>query len=87
MLLGQNSLGKFGLGDFGSNPKVTLSGVFGTGVAGSIFPSTGAIPAVFGTGAVGTLRASTLNVNPHRLLANVLRRLRTIGRSVANPKV
>jgi len=52
MLLGQNALGKFGLGDFGSNPKVTLSGVFGTGVAGSIFPSTGAIPAVFGTGAV-----------------------------------
>jgi len=42
MLLGQNTLGKFGLGDFGSNPKVTLAGVFGTGVAGSIFPSTGA---------------------------------------------
>jgi hypothetical protein len=38
MLLGQNTLGKFGLGDFGSNPKVTLAGVFGTGVAGSIFP-------------------------------------------------
>jgi hypothetical protein len=38
-------------------------------------------------GSAGIITPSALVINPHRLLANVIRRTRTLGRLVANPKI
>jgi hypothetical protein len=86
-MLGSAPLGKFALGQVGSNPSVIVVAVAGTGAVGGISPTTASVPGVFGTGVAGTIVPSTLVINPHRLLANVIRRTRTLGRLVANPKI
>jgi hypothetical protein len=43
------------------------------------------IAGVFGAGAAGTIVPSTLSINPQRLLANVARRTRKLGRLSAQP--
>ncbi len=80
-MLGFGATGQFALGQVKSsqNPSPVLHGVSGRGIAAALSASTGTIPSVYGTGAVGIMIASTLQVNPRRLLANVLRRLRTLG--------
>ena len=84
-MLGFGSVGQFALGQVHSGDISIMVGVHGTGAVGSFGPITGSIPAVYGTGAVGILIPSTLQVNPRRLLANVLRRLRTLGAQEPSP--
>ena len=72
-------LGKFALGQVGP-PSIIVPGVTATGVAGVISASTGAVPGVSAKGSAGNLIPSTLSINPHRLLANVVRRTRKLGR-------
>jgi hypothetical protein len=84
-VLGFASLGKLALGQVGLLNNPIVIGVFGTGVAGVVGPSTGSVPGVFGTGVAGIIIPSTLSINPRRLLGNVVRRLRTIGRFAASP--
>ncbi len=80
-MLGFGACGQYALGQLTSDfaPSPTVVGVFGVGAAGSLSSATGLVRAAYGTGAVGVIIASTLQVNPRRLLANVLRRLRTLG--------
>ena len=77
-MLGFATLGKFALGQVGA-PSVIVPSVFGTGVAGVISASTGPVPGVFGAGVAGIIMPSTLSINSHRLLANVVRRTRKLG--------
>lgn len=87
-MLGFGPLGKHALGEVNSmNPSTVVPGVFGVGVAGVLSPTTGTIPPAIGRGVAGTIIPSTLVINPHRLLANVLRRLRKLGRNVPSPKI
>jgi len=77
-MLGFASLGKFALGQVGP-PSVIVPGVSATGSVGVISASTGAVPGVSVRGSVGIIIPSTLSINPHRLLANVVRRTRKLG--------
>jgi len=81
-MLGFGPLGKFALGQVSNVPGPIVIGVFGTGVAGVISATTGGVHGVSGTGVAGTIIPTTLAVNQHRLLANVLRRTRKLGRLV-----
>ncbi len=83
-MLGFGPVGQYALGQVGSTTPI-LIGVYGTGGVGALDPLTGSIRAVYGTGAVGLLIPSTLQVNPRRLLSNVLRRLRTLGSQDPQP--
>ena len=80
-MLGFGATGQFALGQFAGTGTAStiLVGVEGTGFIGTLGIVTGGIPAVFGTGAVGIIVPSTLTVNLKRLLANTVRRLRTLG--------
>ncbi len=78
-MLGFGATGQFAIGQVASGHASVMVGVHGTGDVGAFFPITGSIPAVYGTGAVGVMIPSTLQINYRRLLANVLRRLRTLG--------
>lgn len=80
-MLGFGATGQFALGQIrtAGSPTTIIIGVYGTGAVGAFSASTGTVPAVYGTGMVGALIPSTLQINPRRLLANVLRRLRTLG--------
>jgi len=71
-------LGKFALGQVGP-PSIIVPGGTATAVAGVISASTGAVPGVSAKGSAGNLIPSTLSINPHRLLANVVRRTRKLG--------
>mgnify|MGYP001611612022 CR=1 FL=1 len=86
-MLGFGATGQYGLGEFATTyfPSPILVGVGGDGAAGELVPVTGSIPAVYATGAVGSMIPSTLQVNPRRLLSNVLRRLRTLGSQDPQP--
>jgi hypothetical protein len=83
-MLGFGATGQYALGQV-SHPGAVLIGVYGTGVAATLSASTGTVPSVYGTGAVGVIIPSTLQINPRRLLANVLRRLRTLGAQNPSP--
>ncbi len=83
-MLGFGATGQFALGQT-SHPGAVIVGAFGTGVASALSASTGSIPSVFGTGAVGVMLPATLQVNPRRILTNVLRRLRTLGTQDPSP--
>lgn len=83
-MLGFSSLGQYALGQV-SQPSAIVIGVYGTGAVGGLTSLTGSIRAVYGTGAVGRLTPSTLQVNPRRLLSNVLRRLRTLSSQGPDP--
>ena len=78
-MLGFATLGKFALGQVGP-PSIIVPGVTATGVAGVISASTSAVPGVSAKGSAGNVIPSTLSINPHRLLANVVRRTRKLGR-------
>ncbi len=86
-MLGFGAVGQYALGQLASETTTSpiVVGVHGTGAVGPLGYVTGTIPAVYGTGAVGFLIPSTLQVNPRRLLANVLRRLRTLGSQDPQP--
>ena len=86
-MLGFGATGQLALGQLrgGGTGNPILIGVYGTGSVGGIGGISGSIPAVYGTGAVGLILPSTLQVNPRRLLANVLRRLRTLGAQEPSP--
>jgi hypothetical protein len=81
-MLGFGSIGKWALGQVGSPPRPILIGVSATGSAGTIGGTTGNIPGVSAIGSAGIIRVSTLAINQHRLLANVIRRTRKLGRLV-----
>jgi hypothetical protein len=81
-MLGFGPLGKWALGQVSNSPGPIVVGAFGTGVAGVISAATGSVPGAHGIGVAGTIMPTTLAVNPHRLLANVLRRTRKLGRLV-----
>jgi len=83
-MLGFATLGKFVLGQVGA-PSVIMPSVFCTGVASVITSSTGPVAGVFGAGVAGTIVPSTLSIIPQRLLANVVRRARKLGRLSAGP--
>mgnify|MGYP001562301443 CR=1 FL=1 len=83
-MLGLGAIGQYALGQ-ASHPGTVLAGVYGTGVAESLSASTGSIPSAYGTGAVGIMIPATLQVNPRRILTNVLRRLRTLGTQDPSP--
>ena len=83
-MLGFATLGKFALGQVGA-PSIIVPSVFGTGIAGVISSSTGPLAGVFGAGVAGSIVLSTLSINPQRLLANVVRRTRKLGRLSAGP--
>lgn len=76
-MLGNGAIGQYALGQLSTS--AIMRGVFGTGAVGVFGPITGGVPAVYGTGSIGVMIPSTLQINPRRLLANVLRRLRTLG--------
>ncbi len=83
-MLGFGAIGQYALGQVGV-PSSSIVGVYGTGAVGTLSARTGNVPAVYGTGAVGTMMPSTLQVNERRLLANELRRLRTLGTQEPSP--
>ncbi len=83
-MLGFGATGQYALGQV-SHPGAVLVGVHGIGTAEPLSASTGSIPSVFGTGAVGVMLPATLQVNPRRVLTNVLRRLRTLGTQDPSP--
>jgi hypothetical protein len=83
-MLGFGSIGRFALGQVGTgNPSPVLPGVSAVGSAGNIGGITGSIPGVSAIGSAGIIRPTTLSINPGRLLVNVIRRTRILGRLVA----
>ncbi len=84
-MLGFGATGQFALGQVQAGNISVMVGVHGTGAVGIFGPITGGVPAVYGTGMVGVLIPSTLQINTRRLLANVLRRLRTLGTQEPSP--
>ncbi len=86
-MLGFGAVGEHALGQVKSQYSASsiLIGVSGAGSAGIVSPLTGGIPAVYGVGSAGLIQGSTLGANPRRLLANALRRLRTLSPRDSQP--
>ena len=86
-MLGFGAVGEHALGQIKSQYSVAsvVLGVSGTGAVGTLAPTTGLVPAVYGVGSAGLIQASTLQVSPRRVLANALRRLRTLSPRDSQP--
>ena len=86
-MLGFGAVGEYALGQVKNQISASsiLIGVSGTGAVGTLVPMTGLVPAVYGVGSAGLIQGSTLGANPRRLLANALRRLRTLSPQDSQP--